>query len=78
MACEAGDPNPRFFVTVHVGAGYHSPSNEKALRSAMKRACLAAASILSKVCISVIITRKSITYFPYSMKTKNRRKIKEL
>ncbi|KAL8500076.1 hypothetical protein ACS0TY_019898 [Phlomoides rotata] len=48
MACEAGDPNTRFFVAVHVGAGYHLPSNEKALRSAMKRACLAAASILSK------------------------------
>ncbi|KAL9176146.1 hypothetical protein ABFS82_02G159800 [Erythranthe guttata] len=45
MACEADD---RFFVAVHVGAGYHAPSNEKALRSAMKRACLAAASILSK------------------------------
>ncbi|VFQ74761.1 unnamed protein product [Cuscuta campestris] len=37
-----------FFVAVHVGAGYHAPSNEKALRSAMKRACLAAASILRK------------------------------
>ncbi|KAL4360457.1 hypothetical protein GQ457_04G031810 [Hibiscus cannabinus] len=37
-----------FFVAVHVGAGYHSPSNEKALRSAMKRACLAAASVLRK------------------------------
>nr|KYP49440.1 Putative isoaspartyl peptidase/L-asparaginase 4 [Cajanus cajan] len=37
----------RFFVAVHVGAGFHSPSNEKALRSAMNRACLAAASILS-------------------------------
>ncbi|XP_024167370.1 putative threonine aspartase isoform X1 [Rosa chinensis] len=40
------DENDRFFVAVHVGAGYHAPSNEKALRSAMKRACLAAASIL--------------------------------
>ncbi|KAF7844635.1 putative threonine aspartase isoform X1 [Senna tora] len=38
----------RFFVAVHVGAGYHSPSNEKALRSAMNRACLAAASVLTK------------------------------
>lgn len=37
----------RFFVAVHVGAGYHSPSNEKALRSAMNRACRAAASLLS-------------------------------
>ncbi|KAL0379554.1 UNVERIFIED_CONTAM: putative threonine aspartase [Sesamum angustifolium] len=42
------DQNPRYFIAVHVGAGFHSPSNEKALRSAMKRACLAAASILSK------------------------------
>ncbi|XP_010053681.2 putative threonine aspartase [Eucalyptus grandis] len=38
----------RFFVAVHVGAGYHSPSNEKPLRLAMKRACLAAASLLRK------------------------------
>ncbi|KAI6702480.1 hypothetical protein NL676_011616 [Syzygium grande] len=38
----------RFFVAVHVGAGYHSPSNEKSLRLAMKRACLAAASLLRK------------------------------
>ncbi|XP_015888637.3 putative threonine aspartase [Ziziphus jujuba] len=38
----------RFFVAVHVGAGFHAPSNEKALRSAMKRACLAAASLLRK------------------------------
>ncbi|XP_057780624.1 putative threonine aspartase [Salvia miltiorrhiza] len=45
MESEAGD---RFFVAVHVGAGFHSPSNEKALRSAMKRACLAAASLLRK------------------------------
>ncbi|VFQ75693.1 unnamed protein product [Cuscuta campestris] len=37
-----------FFVAVHVGAGYHAPSNEKALRFAMKRACIAAASILRK------------------------------
>jgi taspase, threonine aspartase, 1 len=39
----------RYFVAVHVGAGYHSPSNEKAFRLAMKRACLAAVSILQKV-----------------------------
>jgi len=38
-----------FFVAVHVGAGYHSPSNEKALRSVMNRACQAAASVLSSV-----------------------------
>ncbi|XP_010263738.1 PREDICTED: putative threonine aspartase isoform X2 [Nelumbo nucifera] len=42
------DHNPRFFVAVHVGAGFHAPSNEKALRVAMKRACFAAASILRK------------------------------
>ena len=48
MAGEA-EQNPRFFVAVHVGAGYHAPSNEKSLRSAMKRACLAAASIFHKV-----------------------------
>ncbi|KAJ3689297.1 hypothetical protein LUZ61_018461 [Rhynchospora tenuis] len=38
----------KYFVAVHVGAGYHSPSNEKAFRLVMKRACLAAASILQK------------------------------
>ncbi|WCJ23175.1 N-terminal nucleophile aminohydrolases (Ntn hydrolases) superfamily protein [Euphorbia peplus] len=38
----------RFFIAVHVGAGYHAPSGEKALRSAMKRACLAAACVLRK------------------------------
>lgn len=48
MAGEMVEQKPRFFVAVHVGAGYHSPSNEKALRSAMKRACLAAASVLRK------------------------------
>ncbi|KAA8516015.1 hypothetical protein F0562_019194 [Nyssa sinensis] len=48
MANEVDDRNPRFFVAVHVGAGFHSPSNEKALRSAMKRACLAAAALLRK------------------------------
>ncbi|CAL5331145.1 unnamed protein product [Camellia sinensis] len=42
------DQNPRFFVAVHVGAGFHAPSNEKALKSTMKRACLAAASALHK------------------------------
>ncbi|KAJ7951118.1 Isoaspartyl peptidase/L-asparaginase [Quillaja saponaria] len=49
MATDAEVDNPtRFFVAVHVGAGYHAPSNEKALRSAMKRACLVAASVLRK------------------------------
>ncbi|CAL5380937.1 unnamed protein product [Camellia sinensis] len=42
------DRNPRFFVAGHVGAGFHAASNEKALRSAMKRACLAVASVLRK------------------------------
>ncbi|CAH2041027.1 unnamed protein product [Thlaspi arvense] len=46
---EETDRNPSFFVAVHVGAGFHSPSNEKSLRSAMKRACLAAASVLRVV-----------------------------
>ncbi|XP_059436542.1 (+)-neomenthol dehydrogenase-like [Corylus avellana] len=48
MACEAEDQSPRFFVVVHVGTAYHAPSNEKSLRSAMKRACLAAALVLRK------------------------------
>ncbi|EEF50495.1 putative threonine aspartase isoform X2 [Ricinus communis] len=48
MSCQTEDQNPRFFIAVHVGAGYHAPSSEKPLRSAMKRACLAAASILRK------------------------------
>ncbi|KAK1314458.1 putative threonine aspartase [Acorus calamus] len=45
---EAANPNPnlRFFVAVHVGAGFHAPSNEKSFRQTMKRACLAAASVL--------------------------------
>ncbi|KAI4355029.1 hypothetical protein L6164_003847 [Bauhinia variegata] len=59
MAAEAEAQNPRtFFVAVHVGAGYHCPTNEKALRSAMKRACLAAGSILSKgsgQCIDAVV-----------------------
>ncbi|XP_021279520.1 putative threonine aspartase isoform X2 [Herrania umbratica] len=45
---EAEPQKPGFFVAVHVGAGYHAPSSEKALRLAMKRACLAAASVLRK------------------------------
>ncbi|KAG8066762.1 hypothetical protein GUJ93_ZPchr0004g40010 [Zizania palustris] len=39
-------PDRRFFVAVHVGAGFHAPANEKAYRRAMKRACLAAAEVL--------------------------------
>ncbi|CAM6101609.1 unnamed protein product [Calypogeia fissa] len=37
-----------FFVAVHVGAGYHSPSNAKAYCRAMRRACSAAAAVLSQ------------------------------
>ncbi|XP_027162130.1 putative threonine aspartase isoform X2 [Coffea eugenioides] len=58
MAGDAADQSHRFFVAVHVGAGYHSPSNEKALRSAMKRACLAASSLLRKGtgrCIDAVV-----------------------
>ncbi|XP_057817640.2 putative threonine aspartase isoform X3 [Cryptomeria japonica] len=40
----------RFFVAVHVGAGYHAPRNDKAYKKLMRRACLAAASILSQGC----------------------------
>ena len=39
----------RFFVALHVGAGFHAPANEKAYRRAMKRACLAAAAVLREV-----------------------------
>uniref|UniRef100_K3ZFB0 Uncharacterized protein n=1 Tax=Setaria italica TaxID=4555 RepID=K3ZFB0_SETIT len=39
-------PSRRFFVALHVGAGFHAPANEKAYRRAMKRACLAAAAVL--------------------------------
>jgi hypothetical protein len=39
----------RFFVAVHVGAGFHAPANEKVYRRAMKRACLAAAAVLRVV-----------------------------
>ncbi|XVE73895.1 hypothetical protein DITRI_Ditri11bG0155400 [Diplodiscus trichospermus] len=59
MGVDSKAQKPRFFVAVHVGAGYHSPSNEKALRSAMKRACLAAASILRKGpggCVDAVAT----------------------
>jgi hypothetical protein len=43
-----------FFVAVHVGAGYHAPSNEKAYCRAMRRACAAAAAVLSQVMRLVI------------------------
>ncbi|KAK2407121.1 N-terminal nucleophile aminohydrolase (Ntn hydrolase) superfamily protein [Trifolium repens] len=48
----------RFFIAVHVGAGYHSPSNHKSLRSAMNRACLAAASVLQRgsgLCLDAVV-----------------------
>lgn len=48
-----GGGGRRFFVAVHVGAGYHSPSSEKPLRLAMNRACLAAAAVLRQVCLCV-------------------------
>ncbi|PKU63057.1 Putative threonine aspartase [Dendrobium catenatum] len=53
-----GGENPRFFVAVHVGAGFHSPSNEKSFRRAMKKACLSAASVLRKgsgSCLDAVI-----------------------
>ncbi|GJM95560.1 hypothetical protein PR202_ga12312 [Eleusine coracana subsp. coracana] len=61
----AGDINPnpsnspshRFFVALHVGAGFHAPSNEKAYRQAMKRACLAAAAILREVSDLIYVAR---------------------
>ncbi|GAB2271677.1 hypothetical protein Dimus_006507 [Dionaea muscipula] len=52
MAEVSSDEKPTFFVAVHVGAGYHAPSSEKALRSAMRRACLAAAALLTSVFLS--------------------------
>ncbi|KAF3796218.1 putative threonine aspartase [Nymphaea thermarum] len=57
MDQEGGEGRPRFFVAVHVGAGYLSPGNHKAYRRAMKRACLAAAAVLSQVggcCIDAV------------------------
>ncbi|GMP42325.1 hypothetical protein CsSME_00012111 [Camellia sinensis var. sinensis] len=56
------DWNPRFFVVVHVGSGFHAPSNVKALRSAMKRACLAAASVLCKVFPSDLLSSPPFGY----------------
>ncbi|CAG7859581.1 hypothetical protein IGI04_032871 [Brassica rapa subsp. trilocularis] len=58
MACDgAADKSRRFFVAVHVGAGYHAVANEKALRSVIRRACLAASTILrqdSGECIDAV------------------------
>ncbi|RYR41048.1 hypothetical protein Ahy_A08g037450 [Arachis hypogaea] len=55
---EKGNERKRFFVAVHVGAGYHSPSNDKPLRSAMNRACIAASQLLSNgsgQCIDAVV-----------------------
>lgn len=41
-----------YFVAVHVGAGYHGLANAKAYRLAMRRACVAAAAVLSQVIIT--------------------------
>ena len=38
-----------FFVAVHCGAGCHGEKNAKAYRLVMRRACQAAASVLSGV-----------------------------
>lgn len=38
-----------FFVAVHVGAGFHSEKKAKAYQLAMRRACQAAAAVLSGV-----------------------------
>jgi len=38
-----------FFVAVHVGAGFHDERKAKAYKLAMRRACQAAASVLSQV-----------------------------
>lgn len=57
MAGEGVMENPRFFIALHVGAGYHAPSNEKSLKSVMRRACLAAASVLRQgpgVCMDAV------------------------
>ncbi|KFK30418.1 hypothetical protein AALP_AA7G258400 [Arabis alpina] len=43
---DGANKSRRFFVAVHVGAGYHAVANEKALKSVIKRACLAASTIL--------------------------------
>ncbi|XP_010456261.1 PREDICTED: putative threonine aspartase isoform X1 [Camelina sativa] len=57
MAGDGADQTRRFFVAVHVGAGYHATANEKSLRSVMRRACLAASTILrqdSGECIDAV------------------------
>ncbi|EOA20769.1 hypothetical protein CARUB_v10001098mg [Capsella rubella] len=57
MAGDGADQSRRFFVAVHVGAGYHAVGNEKSLRSVMRRACIAASTILrqdSGECIDAV------------------------
>ncbi len=54
MAGKPGDPSDLhgrggYFIAVHVGAGYHAPQNSRAYRRVMRRACWAAAEILSQV-----------------------------
>ncbi|CAM6048580.1 unnamed protein product [Sphagnum compactum] len=53
MAGVPGDPSDLhgrggYFIAVHVGAGYHAPQNSRAYRRVMRRACWAAAEILSQ------------------------------
>ncbi|KAJ1273526.1 hypothetical protein BS78_06G287700 [Paspalum vaginatum] len=45
-ASASSNTDRRFFVALHVGAGFHAPANDMAYRRAMKRACLAAAAVL--------------------------------
>jgi hypothetical protein len=54
IAGKPGDPSDLhgrggYFIAVHVGAGYHAPQNSRAYRRVMRRACWAAAEILSQV-----------------------------
>jgi taspase (threonine aspartase 1) len=45
---EESSTKSTFFIAVHVGAGYHSPLRSQSYMTAMKDACNAAATILSK------------------------------
>lgn len=47
-------PSKPFFVAVHVGAGFHSEKNDDAYNLAMRRACRAAAAVLSQVVDALI------------------------
>lgn len=70
-----GKDGKRFFVAVHVGAGYHSPSNHKPLRSAMNRACLAAASVLqqegSVLCLDAVVAAIQLLEVSYQFTRHN-------